>query len=221
MIVFHHIPKTAGSTINHSICDANPETAIITNDMKNPLIEKDNYKYIGGHIPFNALQDPKYIHISVLRNPLLRIISYFEMAYRDNAIFREEICRIDKWGFGFEVFYDKFIVDQGLVNISCSFFSSDKNFYSALDCIKKNFTLIADISRMNDFQSILTESLMSACDLVIPESFPEKNKSSKHEVIIDKISPSLVKRIQMDNQEDYRLYRWLIERHNGLYTITK
>ncbi|WP_275287265.1 sulfotransferase family 2 domain-containing protein [Halomonas elongata] len=226
MIFFHHIPKTAGTTINDTIFKNNPDKTLIVGQEGVSALEGKNindYDFVGGHLPFPDVKDMIQVevsHVSILRNPLLRIISYFEMAYRDNEVFREEICSVDKWGVGFDVFYDRFIVKAGLVNISCSYFSKSKRFYDALVAIRENFSLVGDVSKLGGFTSSFNEIAKKNGSLLIPDQYPAKNRSSKGDSIIEKISPKTLEKIKDDNQEDFLLYWWLMKKHDGLFLPT-
>ena len=223
MIIFHHIPKTAGTTINDGVYSKNPNTSLIVGKEGSSALERINihdYKFIGGHLPFHEVKPLLHSsakHISILRDPLLRIISYFEMAYRDNTVFREEICSLDKWGFGFDIFYDRFIRKANLENISCSYFTKSRNFYDAVSTIRDNFSILGDVTRMEDFELNFDKIAEMEEGFLKPASYPKKNKSSKGESVVDKISPVTLSRIREDNSEDFKLRYWLIERHNGLY----
>jgi len=226
MIIFHHVPKTAGSTLNHAIVNANPDVScLIGAGGFRGRSDQDfsEIRYLGGHVTFEDTRKRGLhegsIHVSLVREPLARIVSYFEMAYRDNDIFREEICGNDKWGQGFEVFYERFIVAERLTNIHCKYFSNFGRFYDAVVSIVNNFDAVGAVSRFEDFKDKLL-TYFDRNNLNTPISFPIENRSSLGENHRDLIDEYLIEKINHDNHEDFLLYNWLVSKYDGLYTST-
>ncbi|MFN3724497.1 MAG: sulfotransferase family 2 domain-containing protein [Paracoccaceae bacterium] len=224
MILFHHIPKTAGSTFNHAVIKPNPNVSCLIGaggiEARRPLVDLSTALYIGGHITYgesvrSGLAD-KAIRVTMIRDPIKRIVSHFEMAYRDNRIFREEICGQDKWGSGFEVFYQRFISIANINNIYCQYFSAKPRFYDAVVCLLSKFTVVATVERFDDFQENVLNffddfGLNKLTDFVI------KNVSSKSEKCDGLIDPKLIEKIRSNNEQDLRLFDWIESRHDGLY----
>jgi len=223
MFIFHHIPKTAGSTFNHAVAAANNEGCHIIGAgglRSAPDLDFSSLRFLGGHIPYPEAAgqglDSGIVHVSILRDPLERIVSNFEMAYRDNRVFREEVCSSDKWGLGFRVFYERFILEEGLVNLQCQYFSTKGKFYDSVVSIDKNFHVVGSVGRFDDFAAAALEYL-DRQNLTRPKSFPQKNKSSQGENSARLIDPDLIERIKNENIEDLRLWNWINTRHDGLY----
>lgn len=223
MFIFHHIPKTAGSTFNHAVGGANNEGCHIVGSGgldSAPDLDFGSTRFLGGHITYPEAArrglDSGNVHVSILRNPLERIVSNFEMAYRDNRVFREEVCYTDKWGLGFRVFYGRFIVDEGLVNIQCKYFSAKAKFYDSVVSIDENFHLVGSVARFDDFVAAALPYLDQQ-NILRPKSFPIKNKSSQGEDFASLIDADLIERIKEENIEDFNLWNWVNARHDGLY----
>lgn len=223
MFIFHHIPKTAGSTFNHAVTGANNDGCRIIGSgglRSAPDLDFGSIRFLGGHItyPEAARQglDSDIVHVSVLRDPLERIVSNFEMAYRDNRVFREEVCSADKWGLGFRVFYDRFIVDEGLVNLQCQYFSTKAKFYDSVVSIDKNFHLVGSVGRFDDFVEAALPYLDQQ-NITRPKAFPRKNKSSHGEDFSSLIDADLIDRIKNENIEDINLWNWLTLKQNGIF----
>lgn len=223
MFIFHHIPKTAGSTFNHAVLGANNGGGHLVGPgglASAPHLDFDSTRFLGGHITYpdaaRSGLDSGNVHVSILRNPLERIVSNFEMAYRDNRVLREEVCSIDKWGFGFRVFYERFIVDAGLVNIQCKYFSTKAKFYDSVVSIDKNFHLVGSVGKFDDFVAAALPYLDQE-NIVRPKLFPIKNKSSHGEDFASLIDRDLIERIENENTEDFNLWNWVNTRHDGLY----
>jgi hypothetical protein len=223
MIIFHHVPKTAGSTFHHAVVAANPDVSCMIGSeglQSEPDRDFSRIRYLGGHIPFDDAKtsglDQGNIHVSLLRDPIRRIVSHFEMAFRDDDVFREEICRGDKWGLGFEVFYERFIVDEGLVNLHCKYFSKKCRFYDAVAAIVMYFQVVGIVDDFDSFRDA-TLAYFDELGLKKPEAFPVQNKSGSVEDCTALIDAGLLERIKRENVEDFRLYSWLKYRHEGLY----
>lgn len=227
MIVFHHIPKTAGSSLNETIWEENKNTSLVIGSegiISHKEKLNNTYKYIGGHFSYQEfIQTTNYSncnHISILRHPLARIISYFEMAYRDDEIVREEICRNDKWGKGFDIFYRRFIQQANLLNIQCLYFSKHGKFYDAAKVIREKFCLVGTVRKFDALKSILLDFYLENEGINIPASFPKRNISSKNENYLELISAKTLLAIENENLEDYDLYNWINEKYDGLYRST-
>ena len=224
MLIFHHIPKTAGSTFNHAVVDANQGVCRMFGAgglSSAPNVDLTSVRFLCGHVTFDEAAtrglDRDNVHVSILRDPLKRIVSHFEMAFRDDAVFREEICSIDKWKFGFRVFYERFIVFNNLTNIQCKYFSKRGKFYDAVVTIAEQFHLVGSAERFDDFLDKALE-YFEIQHLKRPAAFPIKNQSSLGEDYRQLIDDDLLCKIEADNAEDFYLWRWLNVRHNGLFS---
>jgi hypothetical protein len=223
MLVFHHIPKTAGSTFNHAVVDANPSVSRMFGADGLSFVKAADIRsldFLCGHVTFGDFKalglQKRSVHLSMLREPFQRIVSHFEMAFRDDEIFRDEICKLDKWGLGFQVFYERFILDQNLTNLQCKYFAQNGKFYDAVMTIAKEFHLVGTLNR---FDAFANTALTSFDDLGLkkPMAFPKKNMSSAGEDYAALIPIALRRRIEVENLEDYRLWSWLNTRHDGLF----
>jgi hypothetical protein len=223
MFIFHHIPKTAGSTFSHAVSSANQEGSHIvgTGGLGSvPDLDFGTTRFLGGHITYPEAArrglDSGNVHVSILRNPLERIVSNFEMAYRDDRVFREEVCSTDKWGLGFRVFYERFILDVGLANLQCQYFSEKAKFYDAVVSIDKNFHLVGSVSRFDYFVET-AQPYLGQQNLARPKSFPKKNKSSQGENFEALIDEGMIARIKRENTEDFDLWNWLNSKNGGIF----
>src|SRR5262249_25272292 len=84
-VFYLHVPKTAGSTLA-DILDAKFDSAVIfhshlLNDlMKLSVHNLAAYRFIHGHFPYtvvNNLLQKRFVGITMLRNPIDRVISQF------------------------------------------------------------------------------------------------------------------------------------------------
>lgn len=223
MLIFHHIPKTAGSTFNHAVVNANKGAARLVGPgglSAASNVDLTSLRFLGGHVTYSDAVskglDRGNVHVSILRDPLKRIVSNFEMAFRDNDVFRDEICAIDKWGFGFKVFYERFVLYNNLANIHCQYFSKTAKFYDAVVTITEKFHVIGSAERFDDFTA---EAVTHFDDqnLIKPTAFPIRNQSSLGEDYTRLIDPDMLDRIEDDNSEDFRLWHWLNMRHADLF----
>jgi Sulfotransferase family len=87
--IFNHIPKTAGMSFHQFIKDNLPNNSVLdfyTLDNRDRLVEyasqaQSRYAALVGHLPFsffiNLPLPAKAVHITVLRDPVARLISYY------------------------------------------------------------------------------------------------------------------------------------------------
>jgi hypothetical protein len=85
MLIFHHIPKTAGSTFNHAVMGVNKGCGhLVGSGGTAPDLDFGSTRFLGGHITYPEAArrglDSGSVHVSVLRNPLERIVSNFDLA---------------------------------------------------------------------------------------------------------------------------------------------
>ncbi|MGJ3251416.1 MAG: sulfotransferase family 2 domain-containing protein [Elainellaceae cyanobacterium] len=89
LLYFLHIPKTAGTTLYHlldgkfeldDICPARFWSELLDLSPES----RNNYRFFRGHFgyPIHWVLDKKPVYITVLRNPIDRVISYYESVCR-------------------------------------------------------------------------------------------------------------------------------------------
>ena len=223
MIIFHHIPKSAGTTVSTAIVDANdaPSRVIGSEGISaHDPGELTQLAFLSGHVTFPEIRpllaDRETTHFSILRHPLERLISYFEMVYRDNAFFRDQICFKDKWSYGFDLFLDRFVDAASLNNLMCGYFHPSRRFYDAAHVITEKFDFVGS---MDDLPAVThyLEHALPAAGLVAPSTLPKLNVSTKNEPFWRTIPGKTLDRVRESNRQDMLLYDWLIERHGGTF----
>lgn len=95
-VIFDHIPKTAGQSVNTWLRDS-LGTGCVTGNLigaHRQLIQRFGgiYSVISGHVHFNGEDlDPRYTYITILREPIDRCISWlFYLTETPNGILSEE-----------------------------------------------------------------------------------------------------------------------------------
>ncbi|MEQ9372279.1 MAG: sulfotransferase family 2 domain-containing protein [Coleofasciculus chthonoplastes F3-SA18-01] len=94
LIVFTHIPKTAGSFLQKKFIEANvpPNRCYTTAGLKEFILKSsDNYQLFYGHLPYGVhLLTPRSVrYITLLREPIDRAISfYYSMKEVDIKIYK-------------------------------------------------------------------------------------------------------------------------------------
>lgn len=223
MIVFHHIPKSAGTSFSVAITQANDAPSLMVGAEGLAAYDNDRIltsSYLAGHVTYPEIapliEGRETLHFSVLRHPLERLISYFEMAYRDIDLFRDEVCHRDKWSVGFEVFLDRFIDTPGLNNLMCSYFHTSRSFYDAIKVITEKFDFVGGMDNLGAVEDFLAHALPTH-GLAVPDAYPKRNVSSKGEPFWRDMPGHLLDRVRTSNKEDFLLFDWLMTRHQGAY----
>jgi len=201
---FVHIEKTAGTSIIHMLRDTFSPGYI---DVR--PISHGNYwfmskhlnwylkympwiKVIGGHsvVPYTDL-DNNYCmkYFTVFRNPVDRYISqyrYWRSALGENIEFEKFIQINDSW------------------NMQTKKISKNRKAISAIQTLQDKFTVYGVVEHMNLFLYDLSQFFQ--CDLYMHHRNLTKNKTDRSDELKDTYLEDIISR----NQEDLRLYDWVI-----------
>jgi len=228
-VVFTHIPKTAGSSINRAaenvVGIAN--CAIISNIpiddrltfLKNCL--ESRKKYIGGHFRYFDAQcffDEANFVVS-LRDPIERILSTYFMFLRNNS--DAEKYKEDIRGSGFEKFYKDFFIRRKMDNLCCKFICNEADRKRAADIIYDKYSLVWSSDSTDAAWPMIFYALTSRKDRIPP--LTKKNTapiaSTDREFYLGSrpkhyhtfLNKSCLDMIIDTNREDIELYQWFLD----------
>lgn len=232
MIVFTHIPKTAGSTITEWITNYIPfDRAYIVNHDSNDRsalngLDFEAVDYVGGHVRF-AMAWPLIgpgTYIATLRDPLERILSHYFFAIRHGGFSENLLANGVKQGF--ESFYQIAIRDSGRLNLQCQYFHDSATAEAAIDTIVSYYRVVWDSHVTDEVlpyigDEILKMPSLEASVLHPPTRAYEAPVATDSSALLrgarpanyrEFLSPARAQEILAENSEDQALYAWLREK---------
>jgi len=220
-IIFDHMPKTAGVSLNKWF------TALLGNRYVSPnltggyqdlLIQYSYFKVICGHFHFfdNENLDTRYTHITVLRNPIDRILSWMDFAFHDipshdiqHITLKKSIQRFFQ-SDGQDITGE--LLQDNISNLYTRHFSKIKtnDILNRNDLFTKacyglsQFTHIGFFENLNNFIEQLSQDIFS---LEKTPKLPFLNITSK-KTKVNELSPNVRKVLESLNQDDIKLYNF-------------
>jgi hypothetical protein len=209
MIIFTHVPKTAGSTINRAAAQL-LSTAVVGVKRPRDLDDlPDTIRYVGGHVRFaDAVERfPEATFIASLRRPLHRVLSHYMMLLRDDPDAPEAVS--------FSAFYKHHITNKKRDNLQCRFLCGKPDAQQALESIKTNYALVWITERTDEVWPIVREMLTGEWRIETPERvMVAPNAPPDYD---DYLSDEDIAFVCADNQQDAILYERIAVEFNGLY----
>ena len=233
-LIFLHIPKAGGTTLNRIISRQYKNNTIFDigarpyeNFQKFSQLsnaKKDKIRYLHGHVPFGLFDKslpvtPNYI--TMLRDPVDRIISHYyhtinrasNMLYDDTT---SKFMTLEDFASG-ELF-------SQIPNYQTRFISGidDVNPFSGKKPVTENILEIAKKNLSEQFEAVgiiekFDESLMLFKNIMGWKNiYYTKQYVSKKRIPRDAISRETITAIEQCNQYDIELYRFAIERFEEL-----
>lgn len=217
-VVYLHIEKSAGTSQRIFFLKNFTEQAVfwygINSDSKkyNPD-ETQGHKLLGGHRFFDFYQNPNYLYLAVVRDPIESVVSLYNYFISQNH-------HIENWskkpGFDINCFENTLIncqaFRQRIQNHQCRYFSVNKTFADSLSTIKHNNFMIGSLPKINLFNEKLIESLN-----LVHTNFPKVNKSRINPNKYLTISPSCREHLLKLLEQDFLLYELINTKFLGLY----
>ena len=215
-IIFDHLPKTAGMSINSWLIDSLGDGCVIPNliGMHSDLIVSYGglYSIISGHIHFSAREglDPRYQYITCIREPIDRVVSwlYFVSNNIDNShpvnLVMEVDCFLNSNGQDLSDLVAKNISNlyvKHFGRVLGSGLESESEIYSNSMLAVKQYDVIGLVEMMPNF---LTETA-ALIGLPRPLEIPRIN-ITKQRVRVDQLAVELIENIKKINLLDIAFY---------------
>lgn len=221
--IFNHIPKTAGMSFHQFIKDNLPSNSVLdfyTLDNRDRLVEyasqpQSRYAAIVGHLPFsffvNLTLPAKPLHITVLREPVARLISYYyyirtsESHYLHDWVVNEDISPQaffeSKPTMEIDNLHLRFLCSTDCSNVPIGGCTREM-LEEAKDNLKNRFAVVG----LQEYfpQSLeLTARVMGWKNITIPEinRAPEKSKAAEKDA-------QTIELIRSMNELDIELYEY-------------
>ncbi len=221
-ILFDHLPKCGGSSLNKYLKSnySGKKTFII--DSKNPhkslslfklKQEGDRHAYdlVTGHLGNHLLEyvDPESIKITVLRDPIERIVSHYYYAknrpdhYLHEVILSNNLELLD---------YARYEISNELNNWYTTHFSGLTHAEAmknpevavklALKTLTKKFTLVGFLDDLSSFVHVLEKKAQ------LPRSFENKRVNiTQNRPEINEVSSSVLRNLSVANSLDVEVYK--------------
>lgn len=224
VIIFIHILKTAGETLNGIMYNQYKDDYIIKSPywMQEPFInylekfdqeEIKKIKILRGHFYYgvhNYLPQNKYIYMTFLRNPIEQVVSFY---YFTRARYPDVYDNISFYEYLAD---DKFNLTTS--NIQTRFLSGSSTEQGNLETAKKNlenhFSIVGITERFDESLSVIKAKLGWNIN------FYDNRNVTKERPKLDEISDEIISIIKQKNKDDMKLYEFAnILLDNDLYTV--
>lgn len=215
-IIFDHLPKTAGMSINSWLIDSLGDGCVISNliGQHANLIRSYGglYSIISGHIHFSAREglDPRYQYITCIREPIDRVVSWlyfvsnnFHNSHPVNLVMQVD-CFLNSNGQDLSDLVAKNISNlyvKHFGRILGSGLESESEIYSNSMLAVKQYDVIGLFEMMPDF---LTETA-ALIGLPSPLEIPRIN-ITKQRFRVDQLAVELIENIKKINLLDIAFY---------------
>jgi hypothetical protein len=221
-IVYDHLPKCAGSTLNAYLDAQYPKRKIFSIDGMNPtesvrlfksMTKKSRHEYclVKGHLANELFEyvDPACLKVTVLRNPVDRIISHFFYAKRTQKHYL--YSRINSTNMCLEDYADSNLSDE-LKNWYTTHFSGltvdevEKNpaasIEKAAEILLERYNVIGFLEDFPLFVGELRDRARFGMGFINNQINATKNRPS-----IDSVSQAAIEKIELANSLDIALYQ--------------
>lgn len=230
VLIFLHIPKSGGTTLNSILAQNFPSKRTFTMDSRDPLVsirslksmapsQRDTIDLISGHCPFGVheLLSRQAAYITMLRNPVDRICSWYYYVLRSKANFLHK--RVTSENLSLDQFVRQRELTAGLNNGQTRWLAGWDAYeapYGAcgrdvLETAKENlrrYFAVAGVTERFE-ESLLLMQRMFRWPYVLYRKknvTPDRPSSAQ-------IAPDTLDAIRKNNDLDLELYDWV---HGGL-----
>lgn len=243
MILFTHIPKTAGRSLSAGFLQSFGDKAITVDApvvLKNLLRDRGDawrqqLQYVGGHVTRTEMADllqvdfKQHFPIALLRDPVRRVVSHYLFILR-NDVPPMEFLRKQFVGKDLEYFVDVCAerLPYIIVNTQTRYLSGAYgDAASAIAAIETDYALVAHMNRFQEFHGRVREATGNR----IPEwsegqSWNIAPRATTRDEIalgrmpndISEVAPAhVIRKIEKLSEADLELLEYLSTEHNDLY----
>jgi len=218
-LVYLHIEKSAGTSQRTFFYENLNKEVIFWYDIdsksKNFILkEVKNKTILGGHRFFDFYNNPKYIYLTVLRDPIESTLSLFNF-------FITQQHHIDNWnnkqGFDPKSFENTLKnctnFRNRIQNAQCRYFGKTKTFNEAKQTIIKYKFMVGSLVNLDYFNKNLIESMKLS-----NQHFPKVNTGKPGYQSAFRISQNSLIDLKGLLDQDMLLYDFILTNHNGLYS---
>ena len=225
LIIFTHIPKCAGTSLRESLIKNNINNSLIyrpEKGIRGIIGYKQDFAYMVGHwpygtenliSPFNPARHRKKIYITILREPLDHMISffYFQKQLGRKSLFKKKIDEYDIVSFYQNNpaacnLQTKFTAGLFLERF-CRYTIFQRGSYLQLLSAKKN--LIHNYPYVCQFEKLDIDLKNIALDLNLDFcSVYDQTTKTRNRPASDKIDQDIIDQLMQYNRLDFQLYKY-------------
>lgn len=220
IFVYVHIPKTGGTSLHAALNEVFPGRYVQLGG-NNTLYDLNEVHAIGGHFGFESERlkacERRRVYATALRHPYDRFVSSYRHILGDSShylsIAHPNLRLKDPLAFA------KFLVDLGnteISNLQCKLICGTKR-PSASEAIF-NLQHYYSFVETNHHQQSLLASIASFANRPVPKPRRLNVSSDYYQVVQDDKLYSYICEI---NQEDLKMYNWLLEHTDKLPSLVK
>jgi len=223
-VLFDHLPKCGGTSLNRYLGTHYPRRKTFSLDGQNhtlsvnkfkSLSERDRYGYdlIKGHLAHELLDyvHPECLRVTVLREPLDRIISHYYHAKRSPRHYLHS--KIHQSGMGLEEYATSNLSDE-LRNWYTTHFSGlslddverrpEESIAKALEVIRKRYDIVGFLDNFSSFLEMLRNQANLRNEYC---EYKERVNVTQEREKLSHIEESTINKIREVNKIDLVLYR--------------
>jgi len=226
-IIFLHIPKTAGTSMNTIIWNQYKSSTIFHvnsishgKDMINKLVQtKDSTNVVVGHYSFGLHNylDTNAKYITLLRNPIDRVISIYYYIKRDtknkdykkivgeNISLKEFILNDEYFT---QVYNSQTKLIAGVAICALKEKITEQTFITAKENLDKYFLVAGLTERFDETILMMKKELNWSYPVFVKQNITKK--SDKKAVITEELKQLIIER----NEYDIKLYNYVTEKFN-------
>lgn len=206
MIVFDHIPKTAGTTLKFILrnnfgmfhCDTNLSKKDPFTNRELELAKKlfFSIKSISGHNlknPTHHITGEKCFYITILRDPIKRCVSHFQ----DDCLRRGNTLPLNEW-----------IKNKKLHNLQVKYIAGEENLSKTKKIIKDEFSFVGITEKFDESLQLFKTIYSQPLNINYKKMIIAKDNKIKNNILND---PELVEIVKKYNQLDLKLYNYVLQ----------
>lgn len=238
MLIFVHIPKAAGNSLNSTIaplvghhrnCVSNDQNSFAEAAKKWPRDKPLEIAYLAGHICLPVIEQvlseftlrrPKMI-FTILREPIARAYSYYLFVQRTPAMAR---FRAPVEGKDFDYFWDYFIenVYWTLRDPQCFLLCGKRSAALAKQTIQDRNILVGTVDTFDRLYAELRERVdflplpKTIARTNVAPSGSDASKGAKSDDWREAIRPETIRKIEQQNAADCELWEYVSKERDGL-----
>jgi hypothetical protein len=215
-LCFLHIPKTAGVSLVSALTfhytrelsfrAGDPSSFMRLSELAYDKINQ--FRFVSGHFTlpfFRTKSSARWYFVTFLREPVDRLISAYNYVRADEAHPFHATFK----GMEPPAFVDYVCSQSEFINVQCSYLAG-KTAESVISSIERFCGLVGCTERIG-------MALPEISRVIERPLRPLRANVSKPGITRSDLGEDLIHRLEMVNSEDVKLYRWLVDRHGGLW----